>query len=287
MGFPMASTASSGEPNLFSAPTGQVERVAVTDVVRRRANEPFAHDRFLLRQRHLAWNERYDVRSADDVLLLHVQRPARVMATIIVACAAASGFLVVAACLVALDLSLGEDYVMAIIFSDMMAATSVAILIGRMLAGRRDVSLQAAADDRILVRVRQDRDFQPIIATFTIEDHDGKLLARLRKNYLGNLLRRTWTCRAPDGDILCTVVEDHVVLALVRRLLGPLLGILCRNYLFLGADGRVVGRFNRRFTLLDRYLLDMTPDLDETIDRRNAVALGVMLGVMLDTGERR
>ena len=279
----MASTASSGEPNLFSAPTGPVERVAETDVARRRANDPFAHDRFLLRQRHLAWNERYVVRSADDVLLLHVQRPARVMATIIVACAAALGFLVVAACFVALGLSLGEDYAMAIIFSGMMAATSVAILIGRMLAGRRDVSLQAAADDRILVQVRQDRDFQPIIATFTVEDHEGKLLARLRKNYLGNLLRRTWTCRTPDGDILCTVVEDHVVLALVRRLLGPLFGILRRNYLFLGADGRVVGRFNRRFTLLDRYLLDMTPDLDGTIDRRIAVALGVML----DTGERR
>ncbi len=279
----MASTASSSEPNLFTAPSGPVERVAVTDVVRRRANDPFAHDRFLLRQRHLAWNQRYDVRSAEDVLLLHVQRPARVMATILVACAAALGFLVVAGCFLALGLSLGEEYATAIIFAGMMAATSVAILIGRMLAGRRDISLQTAADDRTVVRVRQDRDFQPIIATFTIEDHEGKLLARLRKNYLGNLLRRTWTCRTPDGEMLCTVVEDHVVLALVRRLLGPLFGILRRNYLFLGADGRVVGRFNRRFTLLDRYLLDMTPDLDGTIDRRIAVALGVML----DTGERR
>src|SRR2546422_10589484 len=45
----------------------------------------------------------------------------------------------------------------------------------------------------------------------------------------------------------------------------------------------VVGEFNRKFRLLDRYVLDLKADGARTLDRRVALALGVML----DTGERR
>ncbi|WP_279384179.1 hypothetical protein [Geotalea toluenoxydans] len=41
--------------------------------------------------------------------------------------------------------------------------------------------------------------------------------------------------------------------------------------------------FNRSFTILDRYVLDMTQDNGQRIDRRLALAMGVLL----DTGERR
>ena len=45
----------------------------------------------------------------------------------------------------------------------------------------------------------------------------------------------------------------------------------------------VFGEFNRKFTLFDRYVLDLSADADRTFDRRIALAVGVML----DTGERR
>ena len=45
----------------------------------------------------------------------------------------------------------------------------------------------------------------------------------------------------------------------------------------------MIGEFNRKFTILDRYVLDMTADPAHELDRRIALALGVML----DTGERR
>jgi hypothetical protein len=45
----------------------------------------------------------------------------------------------------------------------------------------------------------------------------------------------------------------------------------------------VIGEFNRKFTILDRYVLDLTADPGRNLDRRIALALGVML----DTGERR
>ena len=78
------------------------------------------------------------------------------------------------------------------------------------------------------------------------------------------------------------------MLALLRRVLGPLFGsffgLLRTNFIILRADGEdVVGEFNRKFTILDRYALDLKADAARTLDRRVALALGVML----DTGERR
>jgi len=45
-----------------------------------------------------------------------------------------------------------------------------------------------------------------------------------------------------------------------------------------------LGRYlNRKFTILDRYVLDLTVDKEHRLDRRIALALGILL----DTGERR
>jgi hypothetical protein len=52
---------------------------------------------------------------------------------------------------------------------------------------------------------------------------------------------------------------------------------------FVRPDGEVLGEFNRKFTVLDRYVLDLTGDEERVLDRRIAVAAGIML----DTGERR
>jgi hypothetical protein len=63
-------------------------------------------------------------------------------------------------------------------------------------------------------------------------------------------------------------------------------GLLRTNFIILAGDGsdrRELGQFNRKFTLFDSYVLNMSTDPEQTIDRRLAVAIGVML----DTGERR
>jgi hypothetical protein len=78
-------------------------------------------------------------------------------------------------------------------------------------------------------------------------------------------------------------VEDSIVLSLLRRVLGPFFGLLRTNFVFQRPDGEVLGEFNRKLTLLDRYILDLTADAERVFDRRVALASGVML----DTGERR
>ena len=61
-------------------------------------------------------------------------------------------------------------------------------------------------------------------------------------------------------------------------------GLIRTNFNIYASDGATkLGEFNRKITILDRYVLDMSEDERRLLDRRLAVALGVML----DTGERR
>jgi len=70
----------------------------------------------------------------------------------------------------------------------------------------------------------------------------------------------------------------------MRRFVGPLFGLLRTNFKIMSPCFlNVFGQFNRRMTVLDKYVLDLTFDPGRTLDRRIAVALGIML----DTGEYR
>jgi uncharacterized protein YxjI len=87
-----------------------------------------------------------------------------------------------------------------------------------------------------------------------------------------------------DRRLLFLAKEDSIILSLLRRFLGPMFGLLRTNFVFIPAGTEdVIGEFKRKFTILDRYVLDMSADQQRLMDRRIAVALGVML----DTGERR
>jgi len=119
-----------------------------------------------------------------------------------------------------------------------------------------------------------------------VVDAAGEPIGRLSKNVLYDLFRKRWRVTAADGRPLCTAFEDSIILSLLRRLIGPLYGLLRTNFLIVrgeNADGERLGEFNRKFTLFDRYVLDLKADPLRSLDRRLAVALGVML----DTGERR
>ncbi len=112
----------------------------------------------------------------------------------------------------------------------------------------------------------------------------GEPIARLRKAYVHNVVRKRWYVETPGGQPLAMAIEDSIVLSLLRRVLGPFFGFLRTNFVFVrGGDAEVFGEFNRKFTLLDRYVLDLRADPERTFDRRIALALGIML----DTGEGR
>src|SRR5437870_12969077 len=80
-----------------------------------------------------------------------------------------------------------------------------------------------------LLDVLQDRKWQPITATYTVRDRSGRTMALLWKNYLYNVVRKRWYVKAPDGTTRYVAKEDSVILSLLRRLLGPLFGLLRTN----------------------------------------------------------
>jgi len=135
-----------------------------------------------------------------------------------------------------------------------------------------------------LLTVRQDKKLELITATFTVLDSNEKLLGTFSKNYLYDILRKRWECRDRTGKLLFTAREDSIIKSILRRLFGPLFGLLRINFILCDpVNDAVLGVFNRSFTILDRYVLDMGDDPRKRIDRRLALAMGVML----DTGERR
>ena len=164
-------------------------------------------------------------------------------------------------------------------------ASAAMLVVVILLAPRRHVFFYR--DDtakELLLKIDQDQKFAPIVATYTVRDPAGTILAVLRKNYLYNIIRKRWYVLSPAGEILSVIKEDSILLSLLRRVLGPALGLLRTNFvLFKGESDQPIGEFNRKFTLLDRYVLDLTHDVDGHLDPRLAVAAGVML----DTGERR
>lgn len=248
----------------------------------------FARDRFLLRERVLTIAAKYEVWSDDGRSILYVERPTYPVRTLL-----AWGLGLVAASTV-----MGWTARAVAAAGEGVGALAALLGWGLTLATFVVVSMSARPlrhvtvyrDDsraEVLLRILQDQRVAVLTRTYTVVTAAGLVLARLRKEYVHNILRKRWYVEVPPGRPVAMAIEDSVVLSLLRRVLGSLFGVLRTNFVlvWLGgpAGGVVFGEFNRKFTILDRYVLDLGGDPGGELDRRVALALGIML----DTGERR
>ena len=255
--------------------------------VQAQADPAFDRDIFLLRQQLLKISEKYDVADEHGNNIIYVERPAHFLQNV---AALLTGLL-------ALGVVTGAFGAMAdkappesaarglILLVGVVLGCAAALAVGVPLSAKRHVTFyrDASKRDRVL-EILQDKKFQPITHTYSVRDRAGRPLARLGKNWLYNLFRKRWYVYEPNGRLMLVAKEDSVILSLLRRFIGPLFGLLRTNFIFLPANSDdVVGEFKRKFTILDRYVLDMSADGRRAVDRRIALALGVML----DTGERR
>jgi len=263
---------------------GRTVRVG-SSPVQPQADPVFDRDKFLLRQQHMSISEKYYVCDEQNAPILFVERSHKMAQ--FAAVLAAIGVVVAGIVIIAsIASSFNSDAATAIsLILGIPATIAAALLVAVKLMPKRHVTFYR--DDskaESLLRVLQDKKFQFLNATYTVVDPQGQLLCRFHKNYLYNLFRKRWYCYAPDGSVMCMAKEDSIILSLLRRSLGPMFGFLRTNFIIVRTPGDdVIGEFNRKFTILDRYALDMTADPMRTLDRRVALALGVML----DTGEQR
>lgn len=235
-------------------------------------------DRYLLRQKALAISPTYDVFDAEGQPVLHVVRPIRYLRTLL----AGAASLVTLGYFALLSLYAYDRapfLLLLLIPMGMVASSTINLLV------QPYRHVYVFADDsreHLLLAIVQERKLVIVTAPYTLVDGEGRILARIEKNHAYSILRRRWQTFTPDGELLFTAWEDSVAKSLARRLVGSLYGVLRTNFIFTRA-GAKLGEFNRQFTILDRYVLDLSADPSRLIDRRVAVALGIML----DTGEGR
>lgn len=124
--------------------------------------------------------------------------------------------------------------------------------------------------------------------SFTLLDENEQPLAFLRRDGWMSMLRRTWRVFDAGENLVAGAIEDSWWKAILRRLpyLNEIGGLFRTNFLITrpdGGNGALFGKFLRRYTLSDKYVMDLSEDLGRTLDRRIAVALAIVL----DNAERR
>jgi len=265
-------------PQSYQSASSQVSGVDLDPV--------FDRDKFLLRQKLLSISEKYYVWDEDGRQIAFVERPRHMLK---------NGLAMFVGIIAAfISLISGCYFAMSFESRGVLAFLILLTLIGSFLIGFMVILAMIAKrhvtffrDDNkqeSLLEVFQDKKFQFPIASYTIKDKTGAVIAYLKKNYVHNILRKKWHCTYPDGSLCCIAVEDSIILSLLRRVLSDFYGLLRTNFIITTPDpDEIIGEFNRKFTLLDRYVLDLTGDSNRYLDRR----IGLALGVMLDTGENR
>jgi len=258
-----------------------------------RLHPAFNRDRFLLRQKLIAISEKYYVWDDEQRPILFIERPAHFWRNVLGAFATAFFFILtfIGALIGGFALSerIEPKWVGFVIMAFLMVLSLfLTIVLAITLSPKRHISFFTDdSKNELLLRVLQDKKFQPVIATYTVLTPEGETLGRMKKNYLYNFFRKKWDILDAEGKKVLVAREDSLLLSLLRRFLGPMLGFLRANFILVipqpDHTEMTRGEFNRNFTLFDRYVLDLSRDRPRMIDRRLAIALGVLL----DTGEHR
>lgn len=248
----------------------------------------FDRDVFLLHERVLTIRSKYEVWAEDGTPVLYVERPTFPLRTLLAYLLGILAAGVVMAWIARLAGNDGAPVNALVVLLGWGLALAAFFVVSMSARPLRHVTVyRDESRARVMLRILQNERVAILTRSYTVQDPAGVMLAVLRKHYVHNIFRKRWYVENAAGLRVAMAIEDSVVLSLLRRVLGSLFGVLRTNFLLVhqgGAEGEsVFGEFNRKFTLLDRYVLDLNGDPERRFDRRVALALGIML----DTGEKR
>lgn len=253
----------------------------------------FQRDKFFLNQKVLSINTRYMICDEQEQVIMHAIRPIHYFRSILMAMGVFFVLMVMVVGLVIAGIALPDKIgdagavavciVLFVLTIVAVVATKIVLSPKRHITFYRDEALQ----EKVL-EILQDQKFTFRMATYTVLDPNGEPLGRFRKDYLANILRKRWDGFDFANQPICIVREDSIILSIMRRFLGSFYGLLRTNFIILPvsaekSEHEILGEFNRKFTIRDRYVLDLTHDRGRSLDRRMAIAIGVLL----DTAEKR
>jgi uncharacterized protein YxjI len=161
--------------------------------------------------------------------------------------------------------------------------TPVAFVRQKRMAIKEDIRFYAdESETRELWRIKA-RSMMEISARYDVRTPEGETIGVLGKVFGKSLLRSTWQILDPAEQALAVATERSMSIAVLRRLVevvpyGDFVPI--PFHFTIDAGERHIGDLNRRLGFRDTYDLDVSGDVERTIDRRLAVSLGIALDAL-------
>jgi uncharacterized protein YxjI len=161
--------------------------------------------------------------------------------------------------------------------------TPVAFVRQKRMAIKEDIRFYADENEsEELFRIKA-RSLMEIGGRYDVTTPAGERIGVLEKVFGKSLLRSTWRILDSSEQELAIAKERSVPIAILRRVIDavPYGDFIPIPFHFtIDAGERHVGDLNRRFGVRDTYDLDVSGDLERTIDRRLAIALGIALDAL-------
>jgi uncharacterized protein YxjI len=129
----------------------------------------------------------------------------------------------------------------------------------------------------LTIKARQVLDFG---ATYDVVDPQSDVaVGALRRKGLKSIAKDEWLFLDPQGQEIGMIQEDRLLLAILRRLFSSRnLSFLFPQKYTLRMGGQPVAHLKQHFSpFVLKYTLDLSEDHEERLDRRLAIAAGIML----------
>lgn len=165
---------------------------------------------------------------------------------------------------------------------DIYAPDGTPVLCSLQKAFRLKEDIRLYSDDRktqelLIIRARQILDFSA--AYDVVDAPTGVSLGALRRKGWASLVQDKWEILDPMDQVVGTIEEDSLILALVRRFATNLIP---QRYDFKDLQGQVVAEGNQRFNPFI-YKLDLKmqmPGATQVLDPRLVLASAVLLALI-------
>ncbi len=143
---------------------------------------------------------------------------------------------------------------------------------------KEDIKLYTGEDKLNEVLVIQARQMLDISATYDVVDPiSGQAIGALRRRGLRSMLRDEWTILDPAGNEIGTIIEDSMLLALLRRFLTNIVPQSFQGDM----NGIPVLTFQQNFNPFTLKLqLDFSADMSGKLDRRLGIAAAVLIAAV-------
>ena len=117
-----------------------------------------------------------------------------------------------------------------------------------------------------------------VAASYTVVDErNDETVGALKRKF--TFFAHEWEIIGADNRVIGTLKEDNKIMALARRFVTTLIPF---SYRIISQKGNDIGKLDGKFSIRDRYVLDLSDDKEDELDPR----LGVAASVLVDAIEK-